>query len=99
MAVQSLATLQHCAEDHLRLYTDPTSRYAFRTYDNLWGRTGYVLNPLDLLASRLPNMPIGWEQVIPLFAVGDTAETRLLSPMQRVLDDEDARHAARHRSV
>ncbi len=93
MTVNSLGSLRGCAELHLTEYTAPDGSFAFRTYDNLWGRAGMALTPLDVLAARLLAMPIGWEQVIPMFASVENRSTTLLRQMQTVLDDPAAQSA------
>ena len=85
---RSLSELRSCAAEYLDEFTDPSEHYAFATYDQAAVHDG-PLTAADVLMANLLSLQLGWRDVIPLFAGGDTPETAL----RRALDDalEEAR--------
>lgn len=81
-----IGCLRPCADFHLNAYTDPSSKYAFTTYDQ-WYDSPDRLTPLDCFAANLLNLNLRHSHVIPMFSSTDTPATRLRKAIQRVLDE------------
>jgi hypothetical protein len=88
--LSSIADLENCAETHLREYMNPSSEFAFNTYDRLYGSSD-VLTPLDCFAPNLLSLSLRNIHVIPLFQDDNGAPAALLAAMQRVLDKTTAK--------
>lgn len=73
---RSLAELRSVAEKYLCSYTDPADLYAFVTYDLADVHDG-PLTASDVLMANLLGLRLGWRDVVPLFAEGDSAPCRL----------------------
>lgn len=86
----NLRSLERCARDHLDAYMDPTSDYAFQTYD----RQGdpHTLTPVDFFAPELLSVDIWRTWVRDMFKPsGPWSDLR--AAMQAVLDDDACRTA------
>jgi len=70
-------------ERYLGRYTDPAGCYAFVTYDQAPIHGGPVTAG-DVLMANLLSLRLGWEDVIPLFALG---EERPYAGLRRALDE------------
>jgi hypothetical protein len=97
---RSVADLRPHAARYLDQYTNPAGAYAFRTYDQAIVHDGQ-LTPPDVLMANLMGMRLGWRDVIPLFADGNTppahlrgaldaalAEARALPPLENCSDSD-----------
>jgi hypothetical protein len=84
MPSRTLRELREDAEKVLAEYTDPSSHYAFHTYDRL-GDPAAPLEPQDVLLANLLSLRLGWREVIPLFADGDGDPQALRSALDEAL--------------
>lgn len=79
-----LGELREHAADYLDIYTDSSGYYAFHTYDQAPTHDG-PLTPADIFMANLLSLQMGWREVIPLFADGDTRFTRLRAAIDSAL--------------
>lgn len=70
---KGLADLRKNAPARLATYIDPSSHYAFHTYDCL-GDPSQPLSPADVLMANLLSLRLSWLEVIPLFSTGPADE-------------------------
>ena len=81
---RSIAELRHVAVAYLDKFTDPSGSYAFTTYDQAAVHTGSV-TAADVLMANLLSLKLGWRDVTPLFAAGDTPPVRLRQALDAAL--------------
>ncbi len=81
-----IAELKRNARKHLKTFTNPKLHYAFRTYDQADVHQG-KLTAADVLMANLLSLRLGWTDVIPLFAAGNTPFTKLRQALDEALDE------------
>lgn len=85
--MRTLADLEPTAAAKLGEYTDPTRRYAFRTYDVVPANRSGSLLPEDILVANLLSLRLSWREVIPLFATGDRPAQDLLAALNHAVGE------------
>src|ERR1700735_4997740 len=86
---RSLSELRSCAADYMDKFADPSQFYAFATYDQAAVHEG-PLTAADILMANLLSLRLGWRDVIPLFADGNTPETTLRHALDVALNEARA---------
>jgi len=81
-----LSELRATAGEVVASYTSPTSLFSFTTYD-VQSDLSSPLSPADVLMANLLSLKLGWQEVVPLFAVGDGPAQKLRQKLDRALSE------------